>query len=92
MTRICPTCGADVPNTGLGRPRDYCSADCRREMGRLRRELEQLEMQLAEARRGAKEWPPASGETDTFARSRGLNRVSHEPASGLLKRIEGRGL
>ena len=34
----------------FGRPRTYCSADCRREMDARRRELAGLEAQIAEAR------------------------------------------
>jgi hypothetical protein len=34
----------------LGRPRTYCSTECRRELPRRRRQLADLEAQLAEAR------------------------------------------
>jgi hypothetical protein len=49
-TAKCPTCGAAVPAVPLGRPRTYCSTECRRELPRRRRQLAGLEAELAEAR------------------------------------------
>ncbi len=47
---ICPTCSQVIPPSFMGRPRTYCTPECRREMGRRRRELDDLETELAEAR------------------------------------------
>jgi hypothetical protein len=46
----CPICNAEVHAVPLGRPRTYCSTECRRELPRRRRQLADLEAQLAEAR------------------------------------------
>ena len=51
MTRSeCPTCGGSIPIPWTGRPRTFCSTDCRREMARRRRELADLEEELVETR------------------------------------------
>jgi hypothetical protein len=55
----CPMCGAAVPHMPLGRPRTYCSPECRREMEHLRRDLPILETALLEAKQKAASgyWP-----------------------------------
>lgn len=50
--RLCPVDGQPVP-AGFGRPRTYCSDQCRREMYRLRHELADKEAELADARQKA---------------------------------------
>jgi hypothetical protein len=47
--RRCPVCDQPVP-LGFGRPRIYCSTECRREAYRRCHELDDLVEQLAEAR------------------------------------------
>lgn len=55
VVSLCPSCDQPVaPQTGSGRPRIFCSAACRRAMDRMRRQLVELEEQLADAR--SKEW------------------------------------
>jgi hypothetical protein len=46
----CPTCRDLVPIAWTGRPRTYCTDDCRREMARRRRDLAALEAELVEVR------------------------------------------
>ena len=46
----CLTCTAPTPIARTGRPPLYCGAECRREMGRLRRSLSELEGEVLEAR------------------------------------------
>jgi predicted nucleic acid-binding Zn ribbon protein len=48
--RKCPVCGKAVAPVAIGRPRRFCSPECRRELPRLRRQLADLEAELAEAR------------------------------------------
>jgi hypothetical protein len=47
--RACRTCSEPVP-IGFGRPRLYCSLDCRNEMYRRCRELDDLEAQVEQSR------------------------------------------
>lgn len=53
--RLCPVCYEPV-GIGFGRPRTYCSVDCRRQMERQRIELRELEEQTVEAREKAASW------------------------------------
>ena len=48
--RGCATCGGPIPTGWNGRPRTYCTPDCRVEMARRRRELADLEARLGEVR------------------------------------------
>lgn len=48
----CPVDGQPVP-LGFGRPRTYCSDECRREMARRRHELAAKDAELADARQKA---------------------------------------
>jgi hypothetical protein len=50
---VCPTCAGPIAPWSFGRPRTYCSIDCRREMYRRRRELAGKEGELVDARQKA---------------------------------------
>jgi hypothetical protein len=49
-TRTCPTCGQTFDANPIGRPKQFCSAACRREMHGIREELPVLERELAQTR------------------------------------------
>jgi len=57
----CPMCDRPVPANRIGRPRVFCSNECRHEMARLRDELPALERALGEARmkQRTEYWPGA---------------------------------
>lgn len=54
-TQSCPMCSRPVTPNRRGRPRVYCSHDCRRQMAVMREEVPVLRDQLAEA------WVKAEG-------------------------------
>jgi hypothetical protein len=55
LTKVCRVCSQEVPSQRMGRPRTYCSLDCRRQMESMRRELFSVEDQIAEARQLARD-------------------------------------
>ena len=57
----CPTCGQPVQPNRIGRPRVFCSNECRHEMARVRDELPVLERELGDARMKERSdyWPGA---------------------------------
>lgn len=64
----CPVCDQPVP-LGFGRPKVYCTTDCRREMARLRRDLADKEADLADAiQKAADGYPPARDFWEGWAR------------------------
>jgi hypothetical protein len=49
--RTCPTCGETFTANAIGRPKLFCSSECRREMWGIREELPGLVSELEETRR-----------------------------------------
>jgi hypothetical protein len=55
-TKTCPACHAEFRRNHMGRPKRFCTDECRRVFTQLRAELPMLEAELDDARVKAASW------------------------------------